>query len=96
MTKMQNFQMQGCTKVLCELADKLSVLSSGRIGNLPSPILANLRRIYATCVNLMDEVSTYAVTDEYIARLRQRLGDLACNVAMIEIQIDAYKKGQLS
>ena len=96
MTKMQNFQRQACMKILCELADKLSALSKGRIGNLPSPILTNLRQIYTACYNMMDEVGSHAVTDEYIARLRHRLGDLACNVAMLEIQIDAYKKGQLS
>lgn len=93
MTKIQNFHMQGCVAVLCEQNDKLITLSE-RCAGLPIPILRNLRQILAVCTNLMDEVSVHVVTDEYIAQLRSRLGDLAVNVAMIEIQIKSYRQSR--
>lgn len=93
MTATQNFKMQGCVEVLCEQCEKLSGIDRR---NLPNAILENLMRIFKVCHNLLDEVSNNTdITDEYIANLRHRIGDLVCNVAMVTIQVNSYRKGEI-
>ena len=88
MTKMQNFKMQGCVAVLVEQNDKLCNFDKR---NLPNAILENIKRVHTVCHSLLNECSCQTpesdITDEYIANFRHKLGDLVCNVAMLDIQI---------
>ena len=95
MTKMQNFRIQGCLAVLSEQNDKLCAMSQNYT-NLPKIILKNIRDSLDITVGLLEQIGSYnmdaQISDESITRLRHNIGDLAVNVAMIEIQIDEYRK----
>ena len=99
MTKMQNWRMQGCAEVLIEQNDKLLALSKNA-ANLPKIMLKNLKDTLSVVSSLLDLVGSYKpdsnISDEEIARIRHRIGDLVVSVAMITIQINEYRKTERS
>jgi hypothetical protein len=97
MTKMQNWRLRGCISVLLDQNDKLTTMSQNYANaNLPNIMLKNIRDNLEIAVALLDQVGHInidaEISDEYIARLRHSIGDLAVSVAMTEIQINEYRK----
>jgi hypothetical protein len=91
---MQNWKMRACAEVLIEQNDKLLALSQNA-ANLPKIMLKNLKDTLSITSDLLDRVGRYKpdseISDEEIAQIRHRIGDLVVSVAMITIQINEYK-----